>query len=95
MVNSSCVLECYNAEPDSQSLEIYMPLKQPLLPMKLLKIRNLVACVIVGSVGQMVYYALNVLWPIQITSLFTQDNLLIGIMSVCDCAFGMRLIRTL
>lgn len=59
-----------------------MPLKQPLLPMKLLKIRNLVACVIVGSVGQMVYYALNVLWPIQITSLFTQDNLLIGIMSV-------------
>jgi len=34
--------------------EVYMPLKQPLLPVRLFKIRNLVACVFVGSVGQMV-----------------------------------------
>ncbi|KAF9887642.1 hypothetical protein FE257_009735 [Aspergillus nanangensis] len=61
--------------------ETYMPLKQPLLPVKLLKIRNLVACVIVGSVGQMVWYALNVLWPTQITQFYTTDNILVGIMS--------------
>jgi hypothetical protein len=62
-------------------LESFMPLKQPLLPVKLLKTRNLVAVVFVGSVGQMVYYALNVLWPQQITSLFTTNNIIIGLMS--------------
>ena len=61
--------------------EALMPLKQPLLPVKLFKIRTLVAVVFVGSVGQMVYYALNVLWPIQITGLFTTNNITIGLMS--------------
>ncbi|EON69199.1 hypothetical protein W97_08558 [Coniosporium apollinis CBS 100218] len=61
--------------------EIYVPLKQPLMPMKLFKIRNLVAVVVVGCVGQMVYYALNVLWPVQITALYATDNMKIGIMS--------------
>jgi MFS family permease len=62
--------------------EMYMPLKQPLLPLRLFKSRNLVAVVFVGCVGQMVYYALNVLFPIQISSLLTTDNILIGLMSV-------------
>jgi MFS family permease len=63
------------------AIESFMPLKQPLLPVKLLKIRNLVAVLFVGCVGQMVYYALNVLWPQQITALFTTDNIIIGLMS--------------
>ncbi len=61
--------------------ETYMPLKQPLLPVRLLKIRNLSACVFIGSTAQMVYLALNVLWPIQINSLFTTDNITIGLLS--------------
>ena len=64
------------------SSEIYVPLKQPLLPMKLLKIRSFNVVVIVGTVGQMVYYALNVLWPTQIATLYTTDNITIGWMSV-------------
>jgi hypothetical protein len=63
-----------------------MPLKLPLLPMHLFKIRNYVVAVIVGTVGQMVYYALNVLWPQQISSLYTTDNAMIGWMSV-SCLF--------
>jgi hypothetical protein len=59
-----------------------MPLKLPLLPLRLLKIRNYSVAVIVGTVGQMVYYALNVLWPQQITALYTTNNALIGWMSV-------------
>jgi hypothetical protein len=59
-----------------------MPLKLPLLPIRLLKIRNYAVAVIVGTVGQMVYYALNVLWPQQIAALYTTDNAMIGWMSV-------------
>lgn len=66
----------------THQIEIYVPLKQPLLPMTLLRIRNFVACVIIGSVGQMVWYAINVLWPDQITQFYTTDNILVGLMSV-------------
>ncbi|KAL1898142.1 hypothetical protein Sste5346_003544 [Sporothrix stenoceras] len=61
--------------------QIYMPLKQPLMPIKLLKIQTFSAVVIVGCVGQMVYYALNLLWPIIITTFLTTDNIKIGLMS--------------
>lgn len=59
-----------------------MPLKSPLIPMYLFKIRNYDVAVIVGSVGQMSFYALNVIWPQQITNLYTTDNIKIGWMSV-------------
>lgn len=52
------------------------------MPMKLLKIRNFAAVVIVGCVGQMVFYALNTLWPPAISVFFTTDNIKIGLMSV-------------
>ncbi|CAK7202067.1 hypothetical protein SEUCBS139899_004787 [Sporothrix eucalyptigena] len=61
--------------------QVYMPLKQPLMPIRLLKIRNFSAVVIVGCVGQMVYYALNLLWPTIITTFLTTDNIKIGLMS--------------
>ena len=64
--------------------EAYVPLKQPLLPLRLFKHRNLVAVVFVGCVGQMVYYALNVLFPQQITALWTTNNILIGLISVSE-----------
>jgi hypothetical protein len=62
--------------------EAYMPLKQPLLPMRMLRRRNYVAVVIVGTVGQMIYFALAILWPQQIAALYTTSNSKIGIMSV-------------
>ncbi|KAF9870587.1 hypothetical protein CkaCkLH20_11893 [Colletotrichum karsti] len=68
--------------------EVYWPLASPLLPMNLFKIRNFVVAVIVGSVGQMPFYALNVLWPTQITNLYTTDNISIGWMS---CTTGAAL----
>lgn len=65
-----------------------MPLKAPLIPMNLFKIRNFVVCVIVGSIGQMSFYALNVIWPQHITNLYTTDNVTVGWMS---CTTGAAL----
>ncbi|CAK7225108.1 hypothetical protein SCUCBS95973_005747 [Sporothrix curviconia] len=61
--------------------QIYVPLKQPLMPIQLLKIRNYSAVVVAGCVGQMVYFALNLLWPIIIETFLTTDNIKIGLMS--------------
>lgn len=69
--------------------EILMPLKQPLLPVRLFKIRNITACVFVGSTMQMVWLALNVFWPIQISVLFTSNNITIGLLS---CTTGIALV---
>lgn len=68
--------------------EIYMPLHTPLLPMKLFKIRNFVVAVVVGSCGQMSWYALNLLWPYHIQNLYTTDNSKVGWMS---CITGIAL----
>ncbi|KAJ9641294.1 hypothetical protein H2204_002972 [Knufia peltigerae] len=61
--------------------ETFMPLKQPLLPVRLLKIPNIVACIFIGSTMQMVWLVLNVFWPIQISMLFTTNEVTIGFLS--------------
>ncbi|VUC21569.1 unnamed protein product [Clonostachys rosea] len=68
--------------------EIYMAPRSPLVPMNLFKITNYNVAVIVGSVGQMSFYALNVIWPQQVTNLYTTDNIKIGWMS---CTTGAAL----
>ncbi|CAK7204997.1 hypothetical protein SEUCBS139899_007760 [Sporothrix eucalyptigena] len=68
--------------------EIYMPLSTPLLPMNLFKIRSFVVAVIVGSCGQMSWYALNLLWPYHIQNLYTTNNTTVGWMS---CITGIAL----
>jgi hypothetical protein len=50
--------------------------------MDLFRIRNYVIAVIIGSIGQMSYYAFNVLWPTQASLLYTSDNLTLGWMGV-------------
>ncbi|CAK7207711.1 hypothetical protein SEUCBS139899_010522 [Sporothrix eucalyptigena] len=62
--------------------ETYMPLEQPILPVKLLKNRAYVAIVVVACIGQMSYFALAILWPEQIEYLYTTDNITIGWMSL-------------
>lgn len=44
----------------------------------LLRIQNYSVSVIVGTIGQIVYCALSVLWPQQITALYTTHNATIG-----------------
>lgn len=63
-------------------LEIYMPLEQALVPMSLFKITNYSAVVITASVGTMIYFSMNILWPLQIAALYTTDNIQIGWLSV-------------
>lgn len=62
--------------------ETYMPLEQPILPVKLLKNGPYLAIVACACVGQMAYFALAILWPEQIEYLYTTDNIKIGWMSV-------------
>jgi hypothetical protein len=54
---------------------MFVKLKQPLLPMSLFKIRNYWVAVIVGSVGQMSFYAMNVLWCKLFTSKFHSQRM--------------------
>lgn len=61
--------------------ETYVPLRQPLLPVRLFKLPNIVACIFVGSTMQMVWLALNVFWPVQINVLFTTNEVTIGLLS--------------
>jgi MFS family permease len=61
--------------------EVYMPLKQPLFPFRLIKIRNIWTCVVIGSTMQMVWFALNVFWPVQLTVLYTNNETKIGLLS--------------
>ncbi|PGH10485.1 hypothetical protein AJ80_07528 [Polytolypa hystricis UAMH7299] len=61
--------------------EAYMPQKYPLVPMMLFKNGRYMALVGVASVGTMFYYSLTVIWPQMISSLYTTDNIIIGLMS--------------
>jgi hypothetical protein len=59
-----------------------MPLEQALVPMSLFKITNYSAIVVTSSIGTMIYFSMNILWPLQIAALYTTDNIEIGWLSV-------------
>jgi hypothetical protein len=59
-----------------------MPLEQALVPMSLFKITKYSAIVVTASVGTMIYFSMNILWPLQIAALYTTDNIQIGWLSV-------------
>ncbi|KAF2178609.1 fungal trichothecene efflux pump [Zopfia rhizophila CBS 207.26] len=61
--------------------EIYVPLKYPLIPMKLFANGQFMALVGVAAVASMFYYSLTVIWPQMITSLYSSDQIMIGLMS--------------
>ncbi|KAJ5937122.1 hypothetical protein N7466_003572 [Penicillium verhagenii] len=62
--------------------EIFVPLRQPVLPMSLLKNRGYSATVGSALVGNMVFFALSLLWPQEIEALFTTDNIKSGWLSI-------------
>lgn len=70
--------------------EVFVPLKQPLLPLKILKNRNYIAIVIVSAVGQMAFFGLSVIWPEQISALYATNDVTIGWMSVSITASSFK-----
>lgn len=66
-----------------------MPLEQPILPVKILKNGGYLAIVAVACIGQMVYFALAIIWPQQIQYSYTTNNISIGWMSLTS---GLSLI---
>lgn len=62
--------------------ETFAPLEQPFLPTKLLRNVNYVAVCVAASVGTMIYFSLNVLWPQQIAALYTTDPIKAGWLAV-------------
>ncbi|OBT52119.1 hypothetical protein VE04_06965 [Pseudogymnoascus sp. 24MN13] len=60
--------------------ETFVPLREPLLPMHLFKNRGWVISVILWSLGAAVYYAMAILWPSMVASLYASghDNMWAG-----------------
>ena len=50
--------------------------------MKLLKDRNYVATVAAASIGTIIYFSMNVLWPEMIATLYTTDPIQAGWLAV-------------
>ncbi|KAF1989204.1 fungal trichothecene efflux pump [Aulographum hederae CBS 113979] len=54
--------------------ETFVPLKEPLLPMHLFRNRGWVISVILWSLGAAVYYALAILWPSMVATLYASGH---------------------
>jgi len=52
------------------------------MPLYLFKNRNYVALMVVASVGSMIFYALNIVWPQQIAAVYGKSVETTGWMSV-------------
>ncbi|OAL44211.1 TRI12-domain-containing protein [Pyrenochaeta sp. DS3sAY3a] len=61
--------------------ELYAPLSRPLVPMHLFKSWDFNVIVIMTSVGGMLYYSLNVIFPAMVGALFTTDVVYGGLLS--------------
>jgi hypothetical protein len=59
--------------------------REPLLPMRFMKNPRFIGLVMAASAGSAVFYPLNLLWPQQITALYTTNPSMIGWLS---CAVG-------
>jgi magnesium-transporting ATPase (P-type) len=53
--------------------EVYMPLKEPLVPMHLFRNIPWVADTLLVALGASVYYAFAIVWPTMVFSLYTSD----------------------
>jgi hypothetical protein len=78
-----------------------MPIAYPLMPARLWKNAAFIGTVLTASAGAMIYYSLNVLWPMQITSLYSRSTLEIGWIScsvpagtIAGGIFGSMIVRT-
>ncbi|EXJ63305.1 uncharacterized protein A1O5_11626 [Cladophialophora psammophila CBS 110553] len=67
--------------------ERFAPLKEPLMPLYLFRNRNYVALSIVASVGSMIFYALNIVYPQQISAVYGKSVQTTGWMS-CTLTAG-------
>ncbi|CAK7224010.1 hypothetical protein SBRCBS47491_005403 [Sporothrix bragantina] len=61
--------------------EAYSSAKTKLIPTRHFKLRSYIPSVVVGAIGQLGYFSLNLFWPQQITSLYTTDQIRVGLIS--------------
>ncbi|KAH7037400.1 trichothecene efflux pump [Microdochium trichocladiopsis] len=61
--------------------ETYFCKASPLMPPRLFKNVGFVAICVVASIAAMVYYALTILWPVIIMTLYTTDSTQVGLQS--------------
>jgi uncharacterized membrane protein len=54
--------------------ELYMPIKQPLVPMSLFKIRTYRLSVLLWSFGAAIYYANAIIWPNMVATLYGSSH---------------------
>ncbi|KAF2265565.1 siderophore iron transporter [Lojkania enalia] len=78
LILGSCVLGVFAIYG---MLQIYMPLKYPVIPMRMFANYRFLALAGVASIASMFYYSLTVIWPQMISSLYERDQIMIGLMS--------------
>jgi hypothetical protein len=66
----------------TRTIENLSDVKNPLIPMHLLKNLNYVTLMICSSMGVMVFYALSIVWPQQIVAIFSKTGTTVGWLSV-------------
>ncbi|KAF2420731.1 MFS general substrate transporter [Tothia fuscella] len=56
--------------------EIYAPLKEPLMPLRVVKNREWMISALLTSIGASIYYAFAVVWPAQASILYSNGDLI-------------------
>jgi hypothetical protein len=63
--------------------EAYCGLDYPLLPMRFFLNVKWDAIVVCSTVGAMVFYSMNIMWPNLVAALYTTHEMEVGWLSVC------------
>ncbi|OAG42658.1 hypothetical protein AYO21_03243 [Fonsecaea monophora] len=75
----SCIIVGFLVSVAFVLYEVYMPLNRPLMPMHLWLNRDYTSITILTTVGGMVYFSINVIYPVMVAALFTTDVVLGGL----------------
>ncbi|KAI9795862.1 MAG: hypothetical protein M1835_005058 [Candelina submexicana] len=73
--------------------EIFMPLKEPLLPMRLFLIPGFAASAVLCGLGASIYYAFSIVWPQMVATVYTHDKIYGGLLdSIIGCGITLGIV---
>ncbi len=73
--------------------EIYMPLKEPLLPMRLFLVPGFAPTAVVLGLGASIYYAFSIVWPRMVSNVYTKDKIYAGLLdSIIGCGITLGIV---
>ncbi|KAI9723273.1 MAG: hypothetical protein M1812_001155 [Candelaria pacifica] len=73
--------------------EIFMPLKEPLVPMRLFLIPGFAATAVLLGLGASIYYAFSIVWPQMVATVYTEDTIYGGLLdSIIGCGITLGIV---